>query len=159
MEAHRRWTPTDRAAAYRVLDHPADLWLELFAADLPRLFDQGLVALYDNLVALPDVRETESRTVAAAGDSVADALRALLAEALFLFDTQGFLAAGATVTVEGGASVEEGVPTAVRAELYGEPLDRDRHELLAEVKAVTFHRLQAEALPDGGWRATVLLDV
>ena len=119
----------------------------------------GLVALYDNLVALPDVRETESRTVAAAGDSVADALRALLAEALFLFDTQGFLAAGATVTVEGGASVEEGVPTAVRAELYGEPLDRDRHELLAEVKAVTFHRLQAEALPDGGWRATVLLDV
>jgi len=154
-----------------VLDHPADLWLELFAADLPRLFEHGLVALYDNLVPLSDVRETESRTVAAAGDSVADALRSLLAEALFLFDTEGFLAAGATVTVQGGgaveegasvqggASVEDGVPIAVRARLYGEPLDRDRHELLAEVKAVTFHRLRAEARPDGSWRATVLLDV
>jgi SHS2 domain-containing protein len=117
------------------------------------------VALYDNLVALADVCETESRTVAAEGDTVADALRALLAEALFLFDTEGFLAAGATVTVQGGASVEETGPTAVLAELYGEPLDRNRHELLAEVKAVTFHRLQAEALPDGSWRATVLLDV
>lgn len=47
----------------------------------------------------------------------------------------------------------------VRAELWGESLDRERHELLAEVKAVTYHRLQAEAHPAGSWRAAVLLDV
>ena len=153
MEACRRWTPADRAAAYRVLDHPADLWLELYGARLPQLFEHGLLALYDNLVALSGVRLTASRTVEAQGASAADALRALLAEALFLFDTEGFLAAGARVTVEAGA------PITVRAVLCGEPLDRERHELLAEVKAVTYHRLQAEAHPDGSWRATVLLDV
>ncbi|MCJ7795605.1 MAG: archease [Thermoleophilia bacterium] len=153
MEACRRWTPADRAAAYRVLDHPADLWLEVFGAGLPQLLEHGLVALYDNLVALSAVQPTVSRTIAAQGATAADALRALLAEALFLFDTEGFLAAGARVTVA------EGVPIAVRAELCGEPLDRDRHELLAEVKAVTYHRLLAEARPDGSWRATVLLDV
>lgn len=153
METYRRWTPDDRAAAYRVLEHPADLWLEVFGVGLPQLFEHGLLALYDNLVAPSAVRLTESRTAAAQGATAVDALRALLAEALFLFDTEGFLAAGARVTVG------EGVPITARAELYGEPLDRDRHELLAEVKAVTFHRLQAEAHPDGSWRATVLLDV
>ena len=153
MEAYKRWTPAVHAAAYRVLDHPADLWLEVSGATLPQLFEHGLLALYDNLVALSTVRLTESRAVAAQGVTAALALRALLAEALFLFDTEGFLAAGARVTVEAG------LPIAVGAELYGEPLDRDRHELLTEVKAVTYHRLQAEAHPDGSWRAAVLLDV
>lgn len=43
------------------------------------------------------------------------------------------------------------------AEAYGEGLNMDRHELLADVKAVTLHRFKVEQ-DDNGWRATVILD-
>jgi len=47
----------------------------------------------------------------------------------------------------------------VTAHLDGETLDRRRHTLLTEVKAVTYHQLAVETVPEGGWRATLLFDV
>ena len=47
----------------------------------------------------------------------------------------------------------------VVADLKGDILSRERHTVLSEVKAVTYHQLKAEQLPDGDWRATVLFDV
>ena len=47
----------------------------------------------------------------------------------------------------------------VTARLDGETLDRERHTLLSEVKAVTYHQLTVERVPEGGWRASVLFDV
>ncbi len=43
------------------------------------------------------------------------------------------------------------------AEAYGEGLNMDKHELLADVKAVTLHRFKVEP-DDQGWRANVILD-
>ena len=43
------------------------------------------------------------------------------------------------------------------AEAYGETLDMHKHELLADVKAVTLHRFSVEG-DDLGWRAKVILD-
>jgi SHS2 domain-containing protein len=45
------------------------------------------------------------------------------------------------------------------ARLWGEHADRERHPQLTEIKAVTYHHLEVEQSPSGGWRATVLLDV
>ena len=47
----------------------------------------------------------------------------------------------------------------VTAHLHGETIDKRRHTLLTEVKAVTYHRLTVDRTPEGGWRATVLFDV
>jgi SHS2 domain-containing protein len=46
----------------------------------------------------------------------------------------------------------------IRAQLFGEPIDPLRHEMIVDVKAVTFHRLAVDKL-ESGWRATVVLDV
>ena len=42
--------------------------------------------------------------------------------------------------------------------LSGEALDRSRHRLLVDVKAVTLHRFSLEQVPDG-WKAFVILDI
>jgi len=44
------------------------------------------------------------------------------------------------------------------AEATGETIDRGRHALLADVKAVTLYRLAVEESTEG-WRAVVVLDV
>jgi SHS2 domain-containing protein len=41
---------------------------------------------------------------------------------------------------------------------YGDPIDPMRHPLQVDVKAVTLHQFQVKQT-DGGWKATVVLDV
>jgi len=44
------------------------------------------------------------------------------------------------------------------ADSYGERIDREKHELIVDVKAVTLHRFMLEQTPEG-WRASVILDI
>jgi len=53
---------------------------------------------------------------------------------------------------------ESGTGFRLHADAIGETIDPERHSLLADVKAVTLHRLVVERIPDG-WRAVVVLDV
>lgn len=46
----------------------------------------------------------------------------------------------------------------LEATVRGETIDRSRHPLLVDVKAVTMHQLQVSKT-DAGWEATVVLDV
>jgi SHS2 domain-containing protein len=48
--------------------------------------------------------------------------------------------------------------TSASAELLGENLDPRRHEILTEIKAVTYHELEAVER-DGKWTARVILDL
>ena len=153
-ESSKRWDPDGRDAFYAELDHPADLFLEVWGADLPTLFENALFALYDQLAEITDFGTAHAETIKVEGPSAADALRALLSEALYRFSTGGFVAARAAVSVE-----QAGSGLQVSAELHGEKADPTRHTLLSEVKAVTYHQLLVEQEPEGGWRATVLFDV
>lgn len=145
------WKHLPLAGVYTELAHPADLFLEIWGSTFEELCEHALFALFDTLVDLETVEARESYTLAVEAPQPEDRLRRLLSEALILFYTKRFLAAGARVTTDGSLSL-----TAI---LWGEKLDRSRHQLLAEVKAVTRHQLKAEQMPDGSWRATVLFDM
>jgi len=153
-ESPERWNPDGRDKVYAELDHPADLFLEVWGADLPALFENALFALYDQLAEIAGFETAHAETIKVEGASAADALRALLSEALYRFSTGRFVAVRATVSVE-----QTGSNLEVLAELHGEKADPTRHTLLSEVKAVTYHQLVVEQASEGGWRATVLFDV
>lgn len=137
--------------AYVELEHTADVFLEVAGEDLPALLEHALYAFYDTVCELGRVERSETRVLEARGVAPADLLRALLTEALFELDVSGFLAAVADVSLE--------EPDWARAVLWGESLDRSRHDIRLEVKAVTYHQLSAEQAPDGRWVARVILDV
>jgi SHS2 domain-containing protein len=150
-----RWRPEDRAEFYSELDHPADVLIEVWGRDLPALFEKALFALYDQLAELEGFEMTRTETIAVRASTPADALRSLLSEALYRFDTGRFVAARADIDVQTVVADE----LEVTAVLHGETVDHQRHVLHTEVKAVTYHQLAVEAAPEGGWRATVLFDV
>jgi SHS2 domain-containing protein len=149
------WRPEDRAKVYNELEHPADVFLEIWGDDLPGLFENALFALYDQLAELEGFEAPLKETITVHGPSPADALRALLSEALYRFSTDDFVAARAEISVKESPGGEVDVV----ADLHGENVDRHRHILLTEVKAVTYHQLTVEKVPEGGWRATILFDV
>jgi SHS2 domain-containing protein len=137
--------------AYVELDHPADLMLEIRGRNLHELLENGLYALYDHMVELSQVQGADERLFVVSEEDVPSTLRSLLQEALVGFGTDGFLACSAEVLSTGDGRT--------RARLHGESYEPERHSLLTEIKAVTYHRLAASEDPTGSWRATVLLDV
>jgi len=153
-ETAERWNPEERGKVYHELDHPADIFLEVWGGDLPTLFENALFALYDQLAELTAFETVHVETIKVAGATAPEALRALLSEALYRYESAGFVAARAKIAVE-----ETGSGVDVSAELHGEKADPTRHTLLSEVKGVTYHQLSVEQAPEGGWRATVLFDV
>jgi SHS2 domain-containing protein len=73
-----------------------------------------------------------------------------LRELLFLFSIRWL----AIRRVEIG-SIE---PTKIKATVFGEEFDAERHGLKVEVKTPTYHECRVEKTEDG-YRATVILDV
>lgn len=155
MELPERWKPEARDGVYAELDHPADAFVEIWGSGLPELFENALFTLYDHVADIGGFETERTETITVEGPSPADALRSLLTEALYRFATEGFVAAAAQVEVQG----QTGHALRVTAVLHGETVDRTRHSLATEVKAITYHRLAVEPAPSGGWRATLVFDV
>jgi SHS2 domain-containing protein len=133
----------------RTFEHPSDLGLEATADSLAELF-QALGEEVARQMCPAGVAAAETRPLAAEAEDVELLLVEYLRQLLGLFNVERFLAAGVRVQ-----AVDE---RSVRAEVSGEPVDPARHELGAEIKAVTYHQLEV-AREGGRWTARVILDL
>jgi len=135
---------------YEVFDHTADIGLRVSAPDRPTLFAEAGRALFSLLVVNQDtVQAVERREYELAGEQDEYLLFDWLSELLYTFETEHLL--WCEFQVELG-------PAGLRAVCRGEPVDRARHELDHEVKAITYHGLKVE--PSGaGWLAEVIVDI
>lgn len=135
---------------YETFDHTADLGLRIRAADLDTLFAEAAQALFATLVEdLDTVAPVRALDVVIPGEDREYLLFDWLRELLYRFDAEHLLLSRFEVRV--GAD-------GLRAVVRGEPLDRARHELAHEVKAITYHGLRVEATADG-WLAEVIVDI
>jgi SHS2 domain-containing protein len=57
-----------------------------------------------------------------------------------------------------GSFAVQTTDTGLTGKAWGEPLDRSRHLLEHEVKAITYHGLRVEQTVDG-WLAEVIVDI
>lgn len=135
---------------FEVFEHTADVGIRVRADDLPGLFCDAAKALFSVIVVnLDQVRPVEEAAFRVEGRQHDELLHDWLDELLFTFATRHLLFCEFHVELgDGGLS----------AIARGEPVDTARHELDSEVKAITYHGLQVEALPDG-WTAEVILDL
>jgi SHS2 domain-containing protein len=133
-------------------DHTADLGLAIRAVDLDDLFRTAARGLFECIVAnLSAVRDASTEPVQLQADSTAELLRAWLSELIFRSETRHCLYCQFVVQVAAdGRSLD--------AQIGGEPIDRERHLLDHEVKAVTHHGL---VLRQEGqeWVAELILDI
>jgi SHS2 domain-containing protein len=133
-------------------DHTADVGLRVVGDDLDDLFRTAAEGVFDYIVTnRPEVRVEATEPVALRADTTADLLVAWLNELIFRCETKHRLYSRFDVRVAGdGLSLD--------AEIGGEPIDRDRHVLDHEVKAVTHHGLTLRR--DGSrWVAELILDI
>jgi SHS2 domain-containing protein len=135
---------------YEVFEHTADIGLRVRAADLNALYADAGRALFSLIVANPEsVRLVDRFQLEIAGDRYDDLLFDWLAELLYKFDGEHLLVGRFEVCVDAKG---------LKATLHGEPVDRHRHELDMEIKAITYHGLKVER-QDGQWLAEVIVDI
>ncbi|NLF73408.1 MAG: archease [Candidatus Anammoximicrobium sp.] len=135
---------------YEAFEHTADIGLRVRAEDRATLFVEAARALFSLLILNPgDVRASEQRSYEIAGEQDDYLLFDWLNELLYTFETEHLLMSQFQVDL-----TRQGL----RAACGGEPLDRARHQLDHEVKAITYHGLKVE--PSGsGWMAEVIVDI
>jgi SHS2 domain-containing protein len=135
---------------YETFEHTADLGLRIRAPDLDTLFAEAGQALFAAIVAdLSTVRPFQSIEIRLEGEEREFLLFDWLKELLYHFDTKHLLFSRFEVRVR---------DTGLAGSAWGEPLDRSRHDLEHEVKAITYHGLRVEPT-EGGWLAEVIVDI
>ena len=135
-----------------IFDHTADVGLRIGGESRADLFTTAAEAMFDYIVAnRAAVRPEVTQTVALSSDDPAELLATWLDEWLFRSETQHLLFSHFTAEVSADGLSVTGTAS-------GEAINRDRHILDHEVKAVTRHGFILE--PDGsGWRAEFILDI
>ncbi len=141
---------------YRFLEQEftADVGFVAAGATLEECFTAAADATLEVMLANPRSLQLRQRRSARVRSEDLDlALLKFLEELVYFKDTEQLLLRPTRITVE-----QQEKQWTVEATLEGEPIDPSRHELSADVKAVTLHRLNVRRTK-GGWEATVVLDV
>lgn len=132
----------------------ADVAFEATGTTLEEMFisaaDAMMCAQIQDLGALET--KAEKRFVLKAAD-IERLLHDFLQELIFLKDAEQLLFSGYRLSV-----AKVGGEYTLDAACAGEMLDPKKHNLLVDVKAVSWHKFKVEKT-DAGWKAVVIIDV
>ena len=135
---------------YETFDHTADLGLRIRAPNLATLLVEAARALFSTIVEDLDTVEPKERIdIQLTEDDRAYLLFDWLKELLYRFDTEHRVFGRFEAQLTNGH---------LKGTAWGEPLDRSRHQLSHEVKAITYHGLRVEQTSEG-WLAEVIVDI
>ncbi len=134
---------------YNIVEHTADIGIEVAAPDVEGIFVRGALAVFDIMFGLESITKRKHRQIEVEGDDLSELLVAWLNELLYVYAVDKMLFCEfADVRLDGHR---------FRATGFGEDFDPDRHRVQTEIKAATYHGL---ALKSGnGWKTTIIFDV
>ncbi|QDA31633.1 archease [Thermococcus indicus] len=135
-------------------EHTADVGIRGYGESLEGAFEAVALALFDVMVDVKKVESRECREVEVEGEDLMALLYNFLEELLVLHDMEGLVFGDVDVEIE---KTEEGYR--LRAKACGEVLDYEKHGPKEEVKAITYHEMRIEQLPDGRWMAQLVPDI
>jgi SHS2 domain-containing protein len=132
--------------AYRILEHTADVGVEATAPDIPTLFSEAVRGTAAVILDAEPPEPFDRVAVSAEADDVAALLAEVLQEALWRFESSGWLPVDAELEVS--PTTAAGTFGVVKDVSIGGPA----------IKAVTYHQLAVER-SDDGWLARAYFDV
>lgn len=135
---------------YILIDHTADIGIHITGKDLEELFMSAAEALFDQIVDRSRLAGRGKKHLLISGMDRHDLLINWLRELLEIWTIQGGLVRTAAIT-----ELDE---THIRATALWDAYDPGAHEILKDIKAVTYSGVSVDPIPEG-WQATVIFDV
>ncbi len=132
----------------------ADVAFQAWGETVEEMFISAAEATMNVMVAnLEKIERRERREIEISSDALDMLLFNLLQEIIFLKDAEQLLLRIENADIE----YEDGLYF-VKATGWGEQIDREKHELIVDVKAVTLHMFKVEQTPRG-WETLIILDI
>jgi len=135
---------------YKLIEHTADLGIEVWGSDLKDLFAHSAQAMYELIAELDLVTATDVFEVRIEAQDRDELLRNWLSELLYYFNVEDMLLGDFIIT--------ELDDTHIVSTAKGEKADPQRHNLKREIKAVTFHNLNIKE-KDNKLTTDIIFDV
>ena len=135
-------------------DHTADCGIEVWAKDFVELVLEASIAFAQLTTNIDEMSARKEHTIIVEGDDFDLVLAEFLKELLYLLDTQNFIAIGfkrPQLLPNNGNYV-------FGATVLGDTFVVGKHESRTEIKAVTYHQLEAKKLHPG-WYARIIFDI
>ncbi len=130
----------------------ADIAFEVVADKLDEVFSETAKAMFNVMVDLNDVEEKVKKQIKLENTDLERLFFDWLSELVYIKDTEYMLFKKFDVKI----SQTKGYK--LIASIYGEKVDRKKHKLKVDVKAVTMHKFSLKK-KDNKWNALVVLDI
>ncbi len=139
---------------YRYLEElsSADAAFEATGRTLEELFSDAAIATFEVMADTNTVKQLLTREIELENESVDGLLIDWLSELVFLKDTETILFSVFDVNIRKNDAY------ILKATAKGEKIDREKHSLRSDVKAVTYHMFEVTKRGDN-WTARVVLDI
>ena len=135
---------------YQIIDHTADLGILVKGANIKDLFVNAADAMMDLMVKADVSDKGAKRKVLVEGEDFPDLMVRWLSEILYLFDGEHIVVSAIEIS-----SIS---PMQLESTLRVVPFKRGHHEILREIKAVTYHQISVQRVHDG-WEARIIFDI
>jgi SHS2 domain-containing protein len=132
---------------YEFIEHTADIGIKAYGETVDESFANAALGMFNVMTDVSKVEPVGEFDVKVESDNLEDLLVDWLGELLFLHETQDVLLSEFDVKIDG---------LSLDAKVRGETLDREKHELKDDVKAITYHMLEVN---QGEGYLKVLLDI
>lgn len=135
---------------FKVIEHGADVGVEVHGKDLAELFEGAGLAIMSLVIDPSELKPEERVEVELEANDPEELMFRWLNELIFTIDSRELLPCS--------FDVKEINERYIRASVEVEKMNPGRHHPQEELKAATYHRMKVE--PGGeGWMARVILDV
>ena len=136
---------------YETLDHTADYGFIVHSDTLEGLFVESARAMFKEMVEnFEDVKPSKCVDVELEEETLEDLFISWLNELLFHFEAHRMLFSKFEVELEGQKKL--------KGKACGEPMDKNRHEMVIGIKSATYHQLKISQ-DEKGWHARFICDV
>ena len=129
--------------SYKFLEHTADAYVAAYGKDLTKAFENAAVAMFDVMTEVEKINPLTEDHVEANGDDEQELLYSWLEALLVKSEINGMLYSKFEVSELN----HDSNGFRLRAKIWGEKFDAERHLQKVGIKAVTYHRMEIVKTP------------
>ncbi|CAN2041171.1 Archease [Candidatus Magnetomoraceae bacterium gMMP-15] len=135
---------------YKLIDHTADIGIEVFGSDAKELFTNAANALLDLITQFSPPKELKIQIIHVKGNDWPDLMVNWLRKILEMWSVDEIFAYPKNIII----SPKHKITACLNLSYY----DPDKHIIKEEIKAVTYHQIEVTE-KEQGWQARVIFDI
>lgn len=135
---------------FTLLDHTADLGIIVRGTDLTNLFEGAAQSMMQIMVRAKPAKKSKALKLTVSGEDLPDLMVRWLGEILYLLEGENEVVTAIHIDSISSSHLDAVLETV--------PFDLDLHEMLCEIKAVTYHQIEV-AQKNNHWEARIIFDL